>query len=261
MRKDLPGFSGKVALLIGSSRGLGRSVAELLARQGAHVIINSANTAVDGRLVAKAITADGGRATYVRADVAAEEQVAELAGLVKDRFGRLDILVHCAAGGTEARVIDADYEMFQRALSVNSYSLITLARHMSPLMPPGGKVLYMTSVGAVRASDGYGVVGAAKATSESLVRSLALELAPQEISVNALRATVFPTMSLNYFSKGDAWLAICESESPMGAPPLEKVAETVLLLCAGAADYVTGQVVNVDGGWLTTVHRPAAFGK
>nr|BBG91916.1 type I PKS [Streptomyces sp.] len=260
MRADLPGFTGKVALVVGSSRGLGRAVAELMARQGAHVIVNSATTTVDGRLVAKAIKADGGRATYVRADVADEEQVAELAALVKERFGRLDVLVHCAAGGSEARVIDADREMFQRAFSVNSYSLITLVRHLAPLMPRGGKALYMTSVGAVRASMGYGVVGAAKAASESLVRALALELAPEGISVNALRATVFPTLSLHYFSKGDAWLDVCENESPMGAPPMEKVAETALLLCTGAADYVTGQVVNVDGGWLTTVHRPEAFG-
>ncbi|MGW8375614.1 SDR family oxidoreductase [Streptomyces sp. ODS28] len=256
-RPELPGFAGKVALLIGSSRGLGRAVAGLLAEQGAHVVLNSANTAVDGRLVAKRIKAEGGRATYVRADVADEAQVAELAALVRERFGRLDILVHCAAGGTEARVIDADAEMFQRSLAVNSYSLVSLVRHLSPLMPRGGKVLYMTSVGAVRSSEGYGVVGAAKAASESLVRSLALELAPRGVSVNAVRATVFPTLSLSYFSQAEAWLAMCESETPMGPPPVEKIAETVLLLCAAGADYVTGQVVNVDGGWFSTVHRPA----
>ncbi|MER6617790.1 SDR family NAD(P)-dependent oxidoreductase [Streptomyces xantholiticus] len=255
MREDLPGYAGKVALVVGSSRGLGRQVAELMADQGARVIVNSASTVVDGKNVARTITKNGGKARYVCADVASEDQVASMASLIQEKFGRLDIVVHCAAGGSEARVMDAAFPMFERTFRVNSYSLVTLARHLSPLMPAGSRFLYMSSMGAIRASHGYGVVGAAKAASEALVRSLALELAPLNITVNGVRTTAFPSLSLRYFSKGGDWLDICERESPLGPPQVDKIAETILLLCSQAAGYITGQVLNVDGGWLTSVLR------
>ncbi|MFD8982995.1 SDR family NAD(P)-dependent oxidoreductase [Streptomyces sp. NPDC059564] len=260
MREDLPGYRDKVVLVVGSSRGLGRRVAELMAGQGARVVVNSASTAVDGRIVARAIKGAGGQASYICADVSDEEQVAAMAGLVREKFGRLDVVVHCAAGGSEARVIDATLPMFERTFSVNSYSLVTLARHLSPLMPAGSRFLYMSSVGAIRASHGYGVVGAAKAASEALVRSLALELAPSGITVNGLRTTAFPSLSLRYFSGGGDWLELCDREAPLGPPPPEKIAETILLLCSGGADYLTGQVLNLDGGWLTSVQRTVPSG-
>jgi NAD(P)-dependent dehydrogenase (short-subunit alcohol dehydrogenase family) len=255
VREDLPAYTNKVALIVGSSRGLGRLVAELMADQGARVIVNSASTVVDGKNVARTISKNGGQAHDIGADVANEDQVAAMADLIREKFGRLDIVVHCAAGGSEARVMDATLPMFERTFSVNSYSMVTLARHLSPLMPAGSRFVYTSSVGAIRASHGYGVVGAAKAASEALVRSLALELAPLAITVNGLRATVFQSLSLRYFSTSDDWLDIVERESPLGPPPVDKVAEAVLLLCSPAADYITGQVLNVDGGWLTSVLR------
>ncbi|MEU4802863.1 SDR family oxidoreductase [Actinosynnema sp. NPDC023587] len=261
MRTDLPGFADRVALVTGSSRGIGRGIAELFGGQGARVVVNSAGSPVDGRLVARSIREAGGRAVYVRADVGLEEHVAELAALVRERFGRLDVLVHCAAGGAASPIAEAGYDKFERAMRINSYSLIALARHLGPLMPRGGKVLYLSSMGSIMATPGgYGLVGAAKAASEALVRSLAHEFADRGISVNALRTTAVRTLSLRYFATADAFLKIAREEAPMGAPPLLKVAETALLLCTPAADYVTGQVVNVDGGWLSSLHRPDLFG-
>ncbi|WP_405443866.1 SDR family oxidoreductase [Streptomyces avidinii] len=260
MRDELPGFTGKVVLVVGSSRGLGRRIAELVAGQGAQVIVNSASTAVDGRTVARSIRKAGGQAQYICADVSCEDQVAAMAAVIREKVGRLDIVIHCAAGGSEARVMDATLPMFERTFSVNSYSLVTLARHLSPLMPPGSRFVYMSSMGAIRASHGYGVVGAAKAASEALVRSLALELAPLGITVNGVRTTAFPSLSLRYFSGSDDWLAMCDRESPLGPPPVEKLAETILLLCSQGAHYITGQVLNVDGGWLTSVQRTAPAG-
>lgn len=248
-------FSGKVALVTGSSRGLGRAISAKLAAEGATVVLNSVRSVLDGQLAARRIAEAGGRAVYVQADVGDEADLRRLAGVVGDRYGRLDLLVHNAAGGVETTAVDAGYAGFEVSLRTNAYALLALTSMLRPLMPPGSRVVYMSSFGAVRAVPGYAVVGAGKAAAEALVRSLAMELAPEGIGVNAVRASVLPTASLRYFSLGEEFLRIARAETPTGLPDLEATADAVLLLCEPAGRYLTGQTVEVDGAWNTSMWR------
>jgi NAD(P)-dependent dehydrogenase (short-subunit alcohol dehydrogenase family) len=252
-------FDGKIALVTGSSRGLGRFISTKLAEQGATVVINSARSVLDGQLVARGIVADGGSAIYVQADVSEDDDLRQLADIIADRYGRLDILIHNAAGGHETTAVDADYQAFETTMRTNSYSLVRLTSLLRPQLSRGARVIYMSSFGSTRATPGYAIVGASKAASEALVRSLAMELAPHEIGVNSVRASVLPTSSLRYFSLGEELLSLAAAECPMGAADMSSTADAVLLLCETSGRYVTGQVVDVDGGWGTAFWR-STFG-
>jgi NAD(P)-dependent dehydrogenase (short-subunit alcohol dehydrogenase family) len=244
-------FEGRIAVVTGSSRGLGRALALRLADEGATVIVNSSVTAVDGAHVAAEINQAGGRALYVRADMACEADIEALAQLIETRFGRVEIVIHNAAGGRSSAVTQTTWEDFERALRTNTYALIALARSLAHLMGEAGKLLYISSFGAIRAVPGYGAVGASKAASEAIVRSLAMELAPR-IQANILRPFVFPTVSLRAFSVAEGLLEMAASQSPLGLPRIEDIVGAALFLCSRDADYITGQTLDVDGGMSTS---------
>jgi enoyl-[acyl-carrier protein] reductase III len=224
-----------------------------LAKEGATVVLNSSRTPFDGAVVASEANDAGGEAIYVQADVSQEGDVEQIAQLIEDRFGRIDIVVHSAADGLESRTQEVDWSDFERTFRTNSYALVSLARSLGPLMGKG-KMLYISSFGAERAVPGYGVVGASKAAGEALVRSLAMELAPA-VQVNGVRPAILPTVSLRAFSLADEFLEMAEREAPMGRGSIENVVDCALFLCSSEADFITGQVVPVDGGMGTTVFR------
>ena len=247
-------FEGKVALVTGSSRGVGKAIGLALASEGATIVLNSSRTPFDGANVASEINRIGGRAIYVKADVSSEKDVEQMAQLIEERFGHLDVVVHNAADGVEAQTADVSWEDFERTFRTNSYALVSLARFMAPLAVNGGKILYISSFGADRGVPGYGVVGASKAASEALVRSLSMELAPT-IQVNALRPAVVPTVSLQAFSFADKFLGMMRDESPLGLGDIGNIVDSALFLCSSQADFVTGQVLVVDGGMAAAIFR------
>lgn len=217
------------------------------------MVLNSSRTPFDGAVVASEVNDAGGKAIYVQADVSREEDVEQIAQLIEKRFGRMDIVIHSAADGLESRTQDVDWPGFERTFRLNSYALVSLASSFAPLMSEG-KILYISSFGAERAVPGYGVVGASKAAGEALVRSLAMELAPT-VQVNGVRPAILPTVSLRAFSLADEFLEMAEREAPMGTGSIGNVVDCALFLCSSEADFITGQVVPVDGGMGTTVFR------
>ncbi len=248
-------FQDKVALVTGSSRGLGRAIVQALSAEGAKVIVNSHRSAPDGRAVATGIQQAGGEAIYVSADVGSEADVRALAGVVERQYGGIDIIVHNAASGYERPICATTWPEFRTAVLVNTYALVLLARHLGPLRRDRSKVLYVSSMGAERALDGYGSVGAAKAASEAVIRSLALEWAPRT-QANVIRPNIIPSVSLRSFSWADRLWQILEEETPLGIQDVGQLVAVALWLCSSDADYLTGQVITADGGLSATVYRP-----
>ncbi|GGK75413.1 SDR family oxidoreductase [Mangrovihabitans endophyticus] len=248
-------FAERVVLITGSSRGYGRALARAFAAEGAHLVLNSHRSATDGRDLASEINRAGdGRAVYVCTDVGEEENLRGLAGLVADQFGRIDVIVHNAPSGFERPVDATTWYEFEVAMRVNTYALIGLARWFRPLFGERGKFLYVSSIGAERALAGYGTIGAAKAASEALIRSLALEWAPR-VQANTIRPNIISSVSLRSFSWSDLLWKITDEESPLGIQDVSRLVDVALWMCSPDADYVTGQVISADGGFSTTMCR------
>jgi NAD(P)-dependent dehydrogenase (short-subunit alcohol dehydrogenase family) len=247
-------FEGQVALVTGSSRGYGRALARALAAEGAKVVLNSHRSAVDGRLLAAEINGAGGEAIYVATDIGEEKNIEALAGVVERQFGRIDVIVHNAPSGFERPIDATTLEEFERAMRVNTYALIAMARHFRPLFRERGKFLYVSSIGADLGLAGYGSIGAAKAASEAVIRSLALEWAPR-IQANSIRPNIIPSVSLRSFTWADLLWKIIDEESPLGIQDMDRLVDVALWMCSADSDYVTGQVISADGGFSTTMCR------
>lgn len=247
MKIDL---TGKVALVTGGSRGIGRAIANRLAEAGASVAINYIRHAAAANDVAGGIRASGNRALTIRANVADADELEAMFSTLKTEFGRLDILISNAASGVLRPALELTRRHWQWTMEINAGTLIPLAQHSVPLMPEGGCMVAVSSLGAIRAIPNYTAVGASKAALESLVRHLALELGPRGIRVNAVSAGVVDTDALKHFPNREEMINSASVRTPAGRLTEPKdVADAVLFLVSPLASMVMGQTLVVDGGY------------
>lgn len=244
-------LTGKIALVTGASRGIGRAVALHLAAQGADVVINYMRKESLAREVAAAVEQLGRRALLVKADVADDDDVARLFAAVRE-FGGLDVLVANAAIGVMEPLREVTPKHWQRTLATNAWSFVALTQHAAPLMEArgGGRIVALTSPGAQRVIANYGLVGSSKAALEALVRYWAVELVPLGIVVNAVSPGMIETDAVQSLDSPDALLALVRRQTPAGrlATP-EDVAQLVGFLCSPGAAMIVGQTLVIDGGY------------
>jgi enoyl-[acyl-carrier protein] reductase III len=243
-------LAGKVAMVTGASRGIGRAIAHKLAAAGCDVAVNYYNSHDEAEAVCAAIRAVGRHACAIQANVGNPESVEELFAEFRRHWDRLDILVSNAATGVLKPVLEMSLKHWRWCQETNALALALLAQHAVPLMPAGGRIVAMSSLGADRAAPGYGFIGASKAALESLVRTLALELGPRGIRVNAVSAGIVDTDALRFFPNREALLSSFAERAPAGTVlTAEDVAGAVYLLCFPEAAMVTGHTLVVDGGF------------
>jgi enoyl-[acyl-carrier protein] reductase III len=240
----------RTALVTGSSRGIGRSIALRLAATHDGIVVHYRRDQAAAEQVAEALTARGVDALVLRAEL---EQSAELVGLaetVKSRWGRLDTLVANAAAGAFLPVLAHHDHHVQRTFDTVVKSFLTLAAHAVPLMPAGGRIVAISGLDAAQAVPVHGVIGAAKAALETLVRHLAVELGRAGITVNAVVPGAIATDSAALHLEGMPALrqALLDA-TPVGrlGDP-DDVAAVVAFLCSDDARFVSGTSVVVDGG-------------
>ncbi|MHB1309346.1 MAG: enoyl-[acyl-carrier-protein] reductase FabL [Limisphaerales bacterium] len=243
-------LSGKVALVTGGTRGIGRAIALKLARAGSDVVVVYHNSHEEAGVVCAAIQALGRRAHAVQADVSDPGLVEEVFQVVRQQFGRVDLVISNAAVGVLRPALELTLKHWRRCLETNALALNLLAQQAVPLMAPGGRLLALSSLGASRAIPEYAFIGASKAALESLARSLAQELGPKGICVNVVSAGVVDTDALKYFPNRQQLLEEYARRTPAG-PTLtpEDVANAVYLLCLPEASMITGHTLVVDGGY------------
>lgn len=244
-------LSGRVALVTGGTRGIGRAVSLALAASGADIALNYLNDDASARAVADRVTAMGRAALTIKANVGEADEVARLFEAVAARFGRLDIVVSAAALGILRGALEVKPRLWQKIMQINAGALLTLAQGAVPFMRAhGGRMIALSSLGSTRVIPYYSVVGVSKAALESVARNLAFELAPQGINVNVVCAGVVDTDALKFFPNRDQLLAYSKERTPAGrlCSP-EDVAKVVLFLVSPLAEMIHGQTIVVDGGY------------
>jgi enoyl-[acyl-carrier protein] reductase III len=243
-------LAGSVALVTGAARGIGRAVALKLASAGCDVVANYYNSHDEAEAVCAEVRGMGRRAVAVKASVGLPESVDELFVELKKHFDRVDIVVSNAASGVLRPTMEMTLKHWRWCMETNAFALNLLAQRAVPMMPSGGRIVAMSSLGALRAMPHYGFIGASKAALESLVRSLAQELGPRGIRVNAVSAGVVDTDALQHFPNRAELLASFAHRTPAG-PVLtpQDVAGAVYLLCLPEAGMINGHTLFVDGGF------------
>jgi enoyl-[acyl-carrier protein] reductase III len=243
-------LAGRIALVTGAARGIGRAVARKLAAAGCDVVVNYYNSHDAAAALCAEIEALGRRAVAIKASVGMPDSVDELFAELRRHFDRLDIIVSNAASGVLRPATEMTLKHWRWCMETNALALNLLAQRALPLMPQGGRIIALSSLGAQRAMPGYGFVGASKAALESLVRTLAQELGPRGIRVNAVSAGVVDTDALQHFPDREGLLASFAARAPAG-PTLtpEDVAGAVYLLCLPEAGMINGHTLFVDGGF------------
>ena len=242
---------GKKALVTGGSRGIGAAIAVRLAEAGADVAINYLRNKKPAEETAAAVRAKGRKAVLVKGNVADADGIPPMFEVLGNEFGRLDILVSNAASGVIKPAMELTHKHWTWTMDINAAALLPLVQQASVLMgAAGGHVVAVSSLGAVRAIPNYAAVGASKAALESLVRHLAVELAPRGVRVNAVSAGVVDTDALKHFPNREQMLGESARRTPAGRLVLPSdVADVVLWLVSPLSAMLVGPTVVVDGGY------------
>ncbi|HVK65823.1 MAG TPA: 3-oxoacyl-[acyl-carrier-protein] reductase [Polyangium sp.] len=243
------GLSGKVALVTGASRGIGRATAEALAAQGAYVVVNYVRGEEEARRVVQAIEERGGKAEALGFDVADMQATDEAIAALAKRLGRLDILVANAGIAVDNLVLRVKEEEIDRVFAVNVKGAIGCARAViKPMMRArAGRIVFLSSIVGEMGNAGQAVYAASKAALLGLSKTLAREYASRSITVNVVAPGFIDTdmtSSLGAEVKEGMLKAIPLGRT--GRP--EEVAAAVAFLCSDAASYITGETIRVNGG-------------
>jgi enoyl-[acyl-carrier protein] reductase III len=239
-------FDGASVFVTGGSRGIGKAIALRFAELGAaRVAIGYLRNDSAAEAAAEELRSAGAEPVLVRGNVSSERVVGQVAEL-----GALDGLVHNAATGVIRPALEVEKKHWDWTVDANAHALLALAQAAAPQMKPGASIVGISSLGSTRVLENYVLVGTSKAALESLVRYLAVELAPRGIRVNAVSAGVVETEALDHFPNKDAMLRMAREATPAGrmVEPGD-VADAVTWLCSSGAAMVCGHTLVVDGGF------------
>ena len=239
----------KVALVTGSSRGIGKATAIRLAKEGYDIVINYARSKTKALETAAEIEALGRKALVVKANVGDVEKINYLFAEIKKEFGRLDVFVNNAASGVQRPLMELEESHWDWTMNINSKALLFCAQEAAKLMDQGGKIVSISSLGSIRYLENYTVVGVSKAALEALTRYLAVELAGKNIIVNAVSGGVVDTEALKHFPNRDELLAEAERKTPAGRMvEIDDMVNAIMFLLSDGSDMIRGQTIIVDGG-------------
>lgn len=244
-------FNGKVALITGGTRGLGRAIALQLARGGATIALNYRRDEASAKRTLDEVRALAPRSILLRADMEQDAEARALVAAAARECGRLDFLVVNAAATAFKPLLEAKPHNLTRTFNLSVGGFVAAVQEASRYMGEGGRIVMISGIDSIRHLPGHGVLGAAKAAMEAMVRDFAFELGRRAITVNGVNfGMVDSDSSRLYF--GDDFARAIEATAARTAlgrlPELDEIAAVVALLCTPEARYLTAQTLMVDGG-------------
>jgi enoyl-[acyl-carrier protein] reductase III len=241
----------KVALVTGSSRGIGKAIALRLAKQGFDIVVNYARSKSAAEETAREIEALGRKAIVIKANIGKQDKIKDMFAEIDQHFDRLDIFVSNAASGVLRPLMELEESHWDWTMDINSKALLFCAQEAAKRMEKnnGGKIVSLSSLGSIRYLENYTTVGVSKAAVESLTRYLAVELAPKNIVVNAVSGGAVDTDALKHFPNREELLEDARQKTPAGrmVEP-EDLVNAVMFLLSEDASMIRGQTIIVDGG-------------
>ena len=241
-------FDGKTALVTGGSRGIGKAIALDLAGRGADVAFNYFRSDSAAAETQGEIEALGVRCLRIRSNIADTAKLKNVFTRIEDGFGRLDILVNNAASGVQRSAAELTEKHWDWTMNVNAKAAWLCAIEASRLMDRGGSIVNITSQGSTKVLPHYFSVGTSKAALEAVTRYLAVELATEGISVNAVSGGYVDTPALEHFPNREEMLESGRQTVTGNMVTAEDIARVVAFLCSPDAQMIRGQVIVVDGG-------------
>lgn len=241
----------KVALITGSSRGIGKATAIRLAQEGFDIVINYARSKKSALETAEEIESLGGKVLIVKANVGDVEKIKEMFAQIDEHFGRLDVFVNNAASGVLRPAMELEETHWDWTLNINSKALLFCAQEAAKLMEKngGGKIVSISSLGSIRYLKNYTAVGVSKAALEALTRYLAVELSAKNIIVNAVSGGAVDTEALKHFPNRQELLQEARENTPAGRMvEIDDMVNCVMFLLSDQSSMIRGQTIIVDGG-------------
>lgn len=248
--KNLFNLTNKVALVTGSSSGMGKAIAEAMGAHGAKVVISS-NDTEGGQNVCDAMTAQGIEAVNIPCDMSKKEDIQRLYDAAVATFGKIDILVNCVGIAMPNGFLDINAADFEKTMSLNLQSTIYLTKMIVPMMQAqkDGVIIYLASIAGVRGNKNIGLYGISKAGLIQLARNLAVEFGPDNIRVNSISPGMIDTPFSQGLIQNKVFMEKRLSQTPLrrvGLP--EEIAGVAVMLASKAGGFITGQNIVVDGG-------------
>lgn len=244
-------LAGKVAVVTGASKGIGASIAQHLAAEGAAVVVNYSSSRQGADKVVAEITRNGGKAIAVQADLSKEPDIRRLFAHARETYGTLDILVNNAGVYEFAPLADVTPEHFHRMFNLNVLGLLLASQEaVKNFGPGGGSIINISSVAARSAPPATSVYSATKAAVDAITRSLSQELGPKNIRVNAINPGMVETEGVHAAGiAGSDFRKQIESQTPLGriGQP-QDVAPTAVFLASDDSSWITGETFYVAGG-------------
>lgn len=241
----------RVALITGGSRGIGRAAALMLAKRGAHAVaIGYVENEAAAHDTCRLVEAAGARAFAIRANLGTPSGVDQMFDQLSIHVDRLDALVHCAAIAAFKPLSETKPNQWDITVNTNARSFLGAVQRAIPMMRDGSTMVAVSSLGSVRAIPHYGAMGPTKAALESMVRTLAVELAPRGIRVNAVSAGLVDGTGISALPGAAPMMAAARTQTPFGriATP-DEIASVIAFLCDPDSNWITGQTIVADGGW------------
>lgn len=247
-------MDGKVALIFGvaNKNSIAWGITQRFHEEGATVLLSYAGQVLEKRV--KPLAEEIGSDFVMEADVTKDEDLDAVFAAVKEKYGRLDVLVHCVAFARRedmgGHFIDISRDGFAMAMDISAYSLIAMAKRAAPLMDEGGSIMSLTYYAAEKVMPKYHAMAIAKAALETITRYLAADLGPKGIRVNTISAGPIKTLAAAGVPGFRLMLKFSEKTAPMRAlVSQEEVGDTAVYLASDLSAKVTGETIHVDAGY------------